>query len=307
MVDVTSVLGALSAIATGGAVSLGPITFAGFEVPARINFGGTQQLVVHKFPGGSRVIDSLGDDPATPQWRGTFTGPLAAVRARQVNALRLAAQPVPLSFGPFTAQVVIKRFTASYERNGYWIPYSISCEVLPPQAGQDAVGGTALAGLIGDDAASALSSVSDAAAQVASVTATAAAQASSTLAQITPLASVIGMSLGGITAAINAGTGVVAGVTNLAQSPGAAGQAAAQFQSARSAIQGALSAVGSGLGAITAAAASAGNADPVASVNDLANAAALTGAAASLAQASGYAARAATNAATATTPGRVGS
>ena len=95
----------------------------------------------------------MGDDPVTPQWSGIFTGPFAAVRARQVNAIRLAAQPVQLSFGPFSAQVVIKRFTADYQRNGFWIPYRISCEVLPPQPGAASGGGTALAGLIGSDAA----------------------------------------------------------------------------------------------------------------------------------------------------------
>ncbi len=82
MVDVTGVLGVLGTLATGGAVSLGPITFTGFEVPSRINFGGSQRLVVHRFPGGARVIDSLGDDPARPEWKGSFTGPLAAARAR---------------------------------------------------------------------------------------------------------------------------------------------------------------------------------------------------------------------------------
>ena len=38
MVDITSVLGALSTLATGGSVSLGTITFLGFEVPPKINF-----------------------------------------------------------------------------------------------------------------------------------------------------------------------------------------------------------------------------------------------------------------------------
>ncbi len=306
MTDVTSVLGALGALATGGSVSLGPVVFTGFEVPSRINFGGTQQLVIHKFPGGTRIIDSLGDDPAAPEWKGTFTGALAAARARQVNALRLAAQPVPLSFGPFTAQVVIKRFAASYERNGFWIPYSIACEVLPPQAEADGVGGTALAGLIGADAASALAGVSNASAQLASVATAASAQASGVLAQVTPLGSVPALNLAGIAGALGNGTSLISGVANLAQSPGAAAQALAQFRSAATGIGSALGAVGGGIGLIGGTAAAAGTGDPVASVNDLVNAASLSGAAATLAQAGGAASRAAINAATATTPGSIG-
>ncbi len=304
MTDFTSVLGVLSTLATGGSVSLGPIVFTGFEVPSRINFGGTQQLVVHKFPGGARVIDSLGDDPARPEWKGCFTGPAAAARARQVNAMRLAAQPVPLSFGPFTAQVVIKRFAASYERNGYWIPYSITCEVLPPQMDGGGVGDAALAGLIGADAAGALGAVADAAGQLAGVAGTAAIQASGVLARLTQQANVAKLNLDGVTTALTNGAGIVAGAASFAQSPGIAAQAVAQFQSASSAIGSALGVVGSGIAGITATA-TAGS-DPVGSVNDLTNAAALTGAAASLAQAGGTAARAANNAATATMPGSIG-
>ena len=299
MVDITSVLGALSTLATGGSVSLGTVTFVGFEVPPKINFGGTTVLVVHKFPGGARVIDSMGDDPVTPDWMGTFTGPFAAVRARQVNAMRLAAQPVPLSFGPFSAQVVIKRFSADYQRNGFWIPYRISCEVLPPQPDAASIGGAALAGLIGDDAASALASVADAASQVADVAATAAAQASSVLARLTPLTNIVGMDLTPINYALDAGSGIVTDVTNLAEAPAAAAQSYAQLQSAASGIGSALGAVGAGISSINGTAAAVGGGDPVASVNDLANAGALTGAVANLAQAGAFAARAAINAGTA--------
>ena len=164
--------------------------------------------------------------------------------------MRLAAQPVPLSFGPFTAQVVIKRFTASYERNGFWIPYSIVCEVLPPAPGADAVGSTALAGLIGRDVTSALDSVSAAAGQIAGVATIAVMQASSVLAQMTPVSMAAAINLGGVTAALTTGTAILAGVTDIAQSPGTAAQAAAQFQSAIAAIDQAASVVGAGLSGI---------------------------------------------------------
>jgi hypothetical protein len=88
-------------------------------------------------------------------------------------------------------------------------------------------------------------------------------------------------------------------VTNLAEAPAAAAQSFAQLQSAASGIGSALGAVGAGISSLNGTATAVGGGDPVASVNDLVNAGALTGALASLAQAKGFAARAAINAQTA--------
>ena len=201
----------------------------------------------------------MGDDPVTPDWSGTFTGPFAAVRARQVNAMRLAAQPVPLSFGPFSAQVVIKRFSADYQRNGFWIPYRLSCEVLPPQPGAASVGGTALAGLIGDDTASALASVADAAGQVADVAATEAAQVSGVLARMTPLANIVGMDLSPINYALNTGTGNHRGCERIWRKRRARRRSLfAQLQSGASGIGSALGAVGAGITSINGTAVAVG-------------------------------------------------
>ena len=57
-----------------GLLTLGSIVFDGFEVPSRVEFGGEQQLAVHKLIGGARVIDALGRDDAALRWRGVLSG-----------------------------------------------------------------------------------------------------------------------------------------------------------------------------------------------------------------------------------------
>ncbi len=108
---------------------LGPVTFHGFELPARIGFGGAQMLAVHRLPGGARVIDAMGPDDAPILWSGAFAGPDAADRARTLDLLREQGLPLPLAWGGFAYLVVIAGFEARYERPN-WVPYRIACTVL---------------------------------------------------------------------------------------------------------------------------------------------------------------------------------
>lgn len=153
------------------ALTLGTVTFQGFEVPERINFGGRHALVTHKLPGGQRVIDAMGRDDDDIAWQGRFRGTAAERRARALDAMRISGLPVTLSWGGFRSTVVVAEFKADYQQ-AYEIPYSISCLV--------ATGGasplTGVADLIGADLGSALGlsgdlslqSVSDAVANVQS-------------------------------------------------------------------------------------------------------------------------------------------
>lgn len=108
---------------------LGPVEFSGFEIPAAISFGGAQRLVVHKLPGGARIIDSLGRDDASILWEGIFTGANAVDRARVLDVLRAEGGVLPLIWDSYFYSVVISAFEADY-RNGFWISYRISCTVL---------------------------------------------------------------------------------------------------------------------------------------------------------------------------------
>lgn len=129
---------------------LGPIVFQDFEVPERINFGGAQRLTVHQFPGGARVIDTLGRDDADIAFSGTFTGEDATLRARTLDELRALGTVLPLTWDVFTYSVVIRDFTAQYERAG-WIPFRITCTVLRDEAAALIGAPLALAGsMLGD-------------------------------------------------------------------------------------------------------------------------------------------------------------
>jgi hypothetical protein len=103
--------------------------FTGFEVPDVIPFGGAQQLAVHKLPGGSRVVDSLGRDDAPLEWDGVFIGKDALTRARFLDGYRIQGNIRKLTWGAFSYNVVIREFKAKYERSNH-IPYRITCEVV---------------------------------------------------------------------------------------------------------------------------------------------------------------------------------
>ena len=44
-------------------LSVGGVVFDSYSTPDIFSDGGKQVLIVHKLPGGSRVIDELGPDP----------------------------------------------------------------------------------------------------------------------------------------------------------------------------------------------------------------------------------------------------
>ena len=103
--------------------------FTAFEVPDVINFGGAQSLSVHKLPGGSRIIDSMGRDDAPLEWSGVFTGKNALTRARFLDGYRVAGNIHTLTWGTFIYSVVIREYLPKYERDNH-IPYRIVCEVI---------------------------------------------------------------------------------------------------------------------------------------------------------------------------------
>jgi hypothetical protein len=129
-------LGAIGALFGGaGLVTLGPVVFLGQEVPESIQIGGAQSLKVHKFPGGSRVIDAMGRDDAPLTWSGIMLGAGAEQRMLLLDSLRVAGQTVTLSFGTSSYQVVVSDFRGDYKRTN-WCPYSITCEVLQDNSAQ---------------------------------------------------------------------------------------------------------------------------------------------------------------------------
>jgi len=111
-------------------VTLGSVTLSNFEIPAQIVVPYAQAWVIQRLLGGARVFDDMGDDPGSISWSGLLLGNYANSRAQSLAALKKAAQPITLSWGSFSFQVLIDKFTiqAGYAN----IPYQIECHVVPP-------------------------------------------------------------------------------------------------------------------------------------------------------------------------------
>lgn len=135
--DFAGVATAISSVVSlfDGELTIGGITLSGFEVPEKLNWGGAQRTVVHKMPGGARTIDAMGADDADIKWSGYFSGYGASARARSIDSLRTAGVAVPLSWPGFSRNVIVTDFHVSSERNGFLLPYTITCAVIPAAPG----------------------------------------------------------------------------------------------------------------------------------------------------------------------------
>ena len=174
-------------------LTLGPVAFAGFELPSSVTLGGSQRLAIHRLPGGVRVIDALGPEPSDITFSGIFSGPDAAERARLLDTIRVSGMALPLAWDAFLYTVILARFSADY-RSPWWIPYKISCTVVRDEAAAAIntildLGSTISADLLsaGTLGGSAVSAVAAAGAMVIGTPAYAAAQTAiaSTLSGIT--------------------------------------------------------------------------------------------------------------------------
>ena len=110
-------------------LTLGELTFANFEIPSKINFGGDQVLSTKKYVGGQRVIDSLGRDDRIITWSGRFSGATAQQRAKFLDGMRVSGNQYNLYYSQFNSLVQIKSFDCDFELINN-IPYKISCEVV---------------------------------------------------------------------------------------------------------------------------------------------------------------------------------
>lgn len=126
---------------------LGPVIFNDFSTPDKMPFGGEQAMVVHKLPGGSRVIDTLGPDDMDISWHGRFWGNDAYQTALLLDTLRRAGQVLPLTFAGQAYTCVISEFHADIERLPVDILYKITVVTVTNVIGQvaGAIGGAALA------------------------------------------------------------------------------------------------------------------------------------------------------------------
>lgn len=110
-------------------LTIAGIPFDGWSTPQALPFGGKQGMVVHKLPGGSRCIDTLGPDEADMAWRGKFFSDTAFDDALAIDAIRQAGQVVPLMGCGQYRSVIVNAFLYDVRRFPNWVTYQISCTV----------------------------------------------------------------------------------------------------------------------------------------------------------------------------------
>jgi hypothetical protein len=137
-----SIGGSLINLITGGkpGVVIGGIALSGRNAPTTMPFGGTQKVTRQELPGGVLVLDLMGAFDRNIDFSGTLRDYGAVAIARRLDALRVAGQPVTLTWADFTRQIVIETCDCDYQRMGYEVPYHIVAHVIPSPAAQAPLG-----------------------------------------------------------------------------------------------------------------------------------------------------------------------
>ncbi|MFT8808688.1 hypothetical protein [Gluconobacter sp.] len=248
--DIENAIGAVGRLGSSSPVILGSLVLTGIEVPDTLQVGGRQMLVVHRLPGGGRVVDALGNDPGRLELKGRFLGPDAQMRAQAVERMRMAGQQVAFSAAGLSVQVWIAQFEYVYQAKGAVCSYTLILE--RPQETTFAQTSGSLSGLLGDDVGSALDGFSSVVSDVSEGVFTAAGQVSSVVGQVMPLASLVGA--GGFAAKVTDALGTVNGVAqsgmNLATVPSALSSVAGGLENAGSGLQSVITGAGQNVEAI---------------------------------------------------------
>jgi hypothetical protein len=111
-------------------LTLGGVVFDGYSPPSSFPLGGKQAMAIHKLPGGSRVIDTLGPDEADIHWTGFFFSNDAESKATTIDALRAAGRPLALVVDDKFRIVLIYDYIYRFRRRPVWIEYDITCVVI---------------------------------------------------------------------------------------------------------------------------------------------------------------------------------
>jgi hypothetical protein len=129
---------------------LGGVAFTDFAIPEEIAFGGAQALSIKKLVGGQRAIDALGQDDADIEWSGRFQGAGAMQSAWQLDEMRKAGQPQPLSVAGLSYQVIVAEFRYRMQRL-YQVLYTIRLAVVQDNTLQPQASQSTLDDLVGSD------------------------------------------------------------------------------------------------------------------------------------------------------------
>ncbi|KXV40528.1 hypothetical protein AD942_06160 [Gluconobacter japonicus] len=189
---IENAIGSVGRLGATAPVMLGDLVLTGIEVPDRLQVGGRQMMVVHRLPGGGRVVDTLGNDPGRLELAGKFLGPNAQTRAQTIEKMRLRGVPVVFSVAGMALQVWIVRFVYSYEAKGALCSYELTLE-RPAESVVSPDMGKTLSNVLGTDVGSGLTQISSVISDVSDGLFVESGQVGSIVGQIVPLGALLGV------------------------------------------------------------------------------------------------------------------
>lgn len=137
-------------------LTLGGFAFTDYSTPDVMMGGGKQRMIVHKLPGGARVIDTLGPDDDEIRWQGQFFSDTAYEDALALDAMRAAGGVLPLTWGGQYRSVIISSFVYRVKRLPVWVKYEICCTVVTnPMQGDLSVSNSSVDTSVNNDLGSA--------------------------------------------------------------------------------------------------------------------------------------------------------
>lgn len=153
----STVFNAVSQLLFGGSgdVQLGNVTFSGMEVPEKIRWGGRQDVVNQRLPGGVNNFNVMGIDYPPISWSGIFEGSSALSRSRQLYSMLAAANLISLTWNDRNYTVMLAEFHAD-DTKQIWIPYTLTCLVLRDETLSAAPGSPSLLAQVQTNIANAL-------------------------------------------------------------------------------------------------------------------------------------------------------
>jgi len=251
LLNLTSAIGSLSNTQASAPLSIGPLSLIGMEVPSILRVGGQQMLMVHRLPGGDRVIDAAGNDPNRLTLSGVFVGPNSLSRAESVEKLRNVGKPLDLFVANLDFKVIIYEFYYLYQNRGFTIPYEMVLEVYSEKTATTP--SADIASIIGDSAAAAYSGIASAITSVSTFTKSVVGTLTGVIGQVTPLANLTGA--GGVLAKaqtqLTQVSTIASTTTNLTAAPDAAASMFSSLQSAGENISTAVTQTGQNLEGIS--------------------------------------------------------
>ena len=115
-------------------LTLGGYTFSDQEIPESLSFPVDQNVAIHDFPGGKRVIQTLGVYYPTLNWSGILRTSTAETRSNAFRQMLTSAAQQKLTYLSNAFSVIVTKYVPDY-KHIYRIDYSISVEIVSDLSG----------------------------------------------------------------------------------------------------------------------------------------------------------------------------